>query len=128
LRWQKRSGGGAVSEQICKNDNICHYTPYYVISGALAMKSMNISLPEPMKDWVDTRVEGGDYASASDYVRDLIRKDREFREKREVLIQALIEGEESGISEPQSLEDFLAEMRSKHAEKIKVRAVKAGQG
>ena len=92
------------------------------------MKSMNISLPEPMKEWVDTRVEGGDYASASDYVRDLIRKDREFREKREALIQALIEGEESGISDPQSLEEFLAEMRSKHADKIKVRAVKAGQG
>ena len=92
------------------------------------MKSMNISLPAPMRDWVEARVETGDYASASDYVRDLIRKDREFRDKREALIQALIEGEESGISEPQSLEDFLAEMRVKHADKIAVRAVKAGQG
>ncbi len=92
------------------------------------MKSMNISLPEPMKDWVDTRVEGGDYASASDYVRDLIRKDREFRVKREALIQALIEGEESGISEPQSLEEFLAEMRVEYAEEIKLQAVKTGQG
>ncbi len=90
------------------------------------MKSMNISLPEPMKDWVDIRVEGGDYASASDYVRDLIRKDREFREKREALIQALIEGEESGISEPQSLQEFFAEMRAKHADKIKLQSVKAG--
>jgi antitoxin ParD1/3/4 len=74
------------------------------------MKSMNISLPEQMKDWVDTRVEGGDYASASDYVRDLIRKDREFRAKREALIQALIEGEESGISD-KSMEDIIAEAR-----------------
>ena len=104
------------------------YMPLSAITGEFSMKSMNISLPEPMKDWVDTRVEGGDYASASDYVRDLIRKDREFREKREVLIQALIEGEESGISDPQSLEEFLAEMRSKHADKIKVRAVKVGKG
>jgi antitoxin ParD1/3/4 len=101
--------------------------PLSAIAGEFVMKSMNISLPELMKDWVDTRVEGGDYASASDYVRDLIRKDREFREKREALIQALIEGEESGISEPKSLEEFLAEMRAKHADKIKVRAVKAGQ-
>ena len=91
------------------------------------MKSMNISLPEQMKDWVDTRVEGGDYASASDYVRDLIRKDREFRDKREALIQALIEGEESGISEPQSLGEFLTEMRSKHADKINLQAGKESQ-
>ncbi len=91
------------------------------------MKSMNISLPEQMKEWVDTRVEGGDYASASDYVRDLIRKDREFRDKREALIQALVEGEESGISEPQSLDEFLAEMRSKHAGKIKLQAGKESQ-
>jgi antitoxin ParD1/3/4 len=74
------------------------------------MKSMNISLPEPMKAWVDTRIEGGDYASVSDYVRDLIRKDREFRDKREALIQALIEGEESGISD-KSMEDIIAEAR-----------------
>ena len=87
------------------------------------MKSMNISLPEPMKDWVDTRVEGGDYASASDYVRDLIRKDRDFREKREALIQALIEGEESGISDPQSMEEFLTEMRAKHADQINIQSV-----
>ena len=77
------------------------------------MKSMNISLPAQMRDWVESRVETGDYASASDYVRDLIRKDREYRGKREALIQALIEGEESGISEPQDLDDFLKEMRER---------------
>ena len=52
------------------------------------MKSMNISLPAPMRDWVEARVETGDYASASDYVRDLIRKDRKYRGKREALLQA----------------------------------------
>ena len=71
------------------------------------------SLPAPMRDWVEARVETGNYASASDYVRDLIRKDREYRGKREALMQSLIEGEESGISEPQDLESFLAEMRAK---------------
>ena len=77
------------------------------------MKSMNISLPAPMRAFVEAQVETGSYASASDYVRDLIRKDREYRGKREALLQALIEGEESGISEAQDLEDFLAEMRAK---------------
>lgn len=78
------------------------------------MKSMNISLPDPMKDWVEAQVEGGNYASASDYVRDLIRKDREYRGKREVLIQALIEGEESGISD-KSMDEIIAEARAELA-------------
>jgi antitoxin ParD1/3/4 len=92
------------------------------------MKSMNISLPAPMRDWVEAQVETGSYASASDYVRDLIRKDREYRGKREALLQALIEGEESGISEPQDLKDFLAEMRAKHGDRGKVPIVAEGQG
>jgi antitoxin ParD1/3/4 len=91
-----------------------------VIFGVFAVKSMNISLPDPMKDWVETQIASGDYASASDYVRDLIRKDRTFREKREALIQALIEGEQSGIADPQSIDEFLSEMRSKHTAEINV--------
>lgn len=41
------------------------------------MATMNVSLPDAMKDWVETQVQGGRYANASDYVRDLIRKDQE---------------------------------------------------
>lgn len=40
------------------------------------MASMNISLPDPMRDYVQDRIERGQYASASDYVRDLIRRDQ----------------------------------------------------
>jgi len=39
------------------------------------MATMNISLPEQMKVWVEECVQSGRYANASDYVRDLIRKD-----------------------------------------------------
>ena len=92
------------------------------------MKSMNISLPDSMKDWVEAQVDGGNYASASDYVRDLIRKDREHRGRREALLQALIEGEESGISEPQDVKEFLAEMRAKHGAGSKIPAVAESQG
>lgn len=38
--------------------------------------TMNVSLPEPMRAWVESRVKTGDYANASDYVRDLIRHDQ----------------------------------------------------
>jgi antitoxin ParD1/3/4 len=75
------------------------------------MKSMNISLPESMKDWVERQIATGNYASASDYVRDLIRDDREYRERREELIQALIEGEESGESD-RTIEEIFAEARA----------------
>jgi antitoxin ParD1/3/4 len=40
------------------------------------MASMNISLPDPMRDWVQARVDSGQYAGASDYVRELIRRDQ----------------------------------------------------
>lgn len=40
------------------------------------MASMNISLPDPMRDFVQKRIDSGRYASVSDYVRDLIRRDQ----------------------------------------------------
>ncbi len=40
------------------------------------MASMNVSVPDPMRDWVQSRIDSGRYASVSDYVRDLIRKDQ----------------------------------------------------
>ncbi len=37
------------------------------------MGTMNISLPDPMKSWVEDQAKSGRYANSSDYVRDLIR-------------------------------------------------------
>ncbi len=63
------------------------------------MATMNVSLPDPMKSWVERQVNTGHYSNASDYVRDLIRQDQEYQDKRETLIKALIAGENSGVSE-----------------------------
>lgn len=63
------------------------------------MATMNVSLPDPMKDWVEDQIKTGHYSNASDYVRDLIRRDQEYQEKRDVLIKALEAGEKSGVSE-----------------------------
>lgn len=62
------------------------------------MATMNVSLPAAMKKWVEIQVKGGRFANASDYVRDLIRRDQDAQDKRERLVRALIEGEESGVS------------------------------
>ena len=40
------------------------------------MATMNISLPDLMRDYVQNRIDSGQYASVSDYVRDLIRRDQ----------------------------------------------------
>jgi len=37
---------------------------------------MNVSLPDPMRDYVQNRIDSGQYASVSDYIRDLIRRDQ----------------------------------------------------
>ena len=72
------------------------------------MASMNISVPDPMRDWVNQRIEKGQYASVSDYVRDLIRRDQARTSEHEALIAALVQGEKSGISERRVPEIFAA--------------------
>lgn len=62
------------------------------------MATMNVSLPDQMKAWIDVEVETGRYATASDYVRDLVRRDRDYRERLVRLDELLAEGEASGIS------------------------------
>jgi antitoxin ParD1/3/4 len=63
------------------------------------MATMNISIPDPMKDWVQSQVETGTYANSSDYVRDLIRQDQEKRNKIQVLQAAITAGLQSGESD-----------------------------
>jgi len=79
----------------------------------LAMATMNVSLPDPMKDWVEEQVKTGHYSNASDYVRDLIRRDQEYQDKREALIKALIAGEKSGASQ-RRLEEIWRSVKARH--------------
>lgn len=55
------------------------------------MQSMNISLPDPLKQFVDGQIAQGRYSSASEYVRELIRSD-EKRKAEEQLETKLLEG------------------------------------
>lgn len=60
------------------------------------MATMNISLPDAMREWVEAQLESGFYANNSDYIRDLIRKDQQRAAKLAVLQQAITAGLESG--------------------------------
>jgi antitoxin ParD1/3/4 len=70
------------------------------------MATMNVSLPDPMKDWVEAQARTGRYSNASDYVRDLIRRDQERTAKLTELQKLITEGIESGIS-TRSIDDLL---------------------
>lgn len=72
--------------------------------GVFEMATMNISLPDTLKQWASSQ-KG--YSNASDYVRELIRRDQE-RTARIAHLQALVtEGIESGMTDL-SVEDVLA--------------------
>lgn len=62
------------------------------------MQTMNISLPDQLKDFVEEQVGSGRYSSASEYVRELIRED-EKRKAHDRLEALLLEGLQSGVSE-----------------------------
>jgi len=56
------------------------------------MAQMNVSIPDKLKGWAESRVAEGRYSSTSDYVRDLVRRDQEAEEARRRLIAAIDEG------------------------------------
>jgi antitoxin ParD1/3/4 len=62
------------------------------------MTTMNISLPDEMKAFVEAEMAEGGYASASEYLRALIRDAQQRRAKQE-LEEKLLEGLQSPASE-----------------------------
>jgi len=74
------------------------------------MATMNVSLPDPMKHWVEAQARTGRYSNASDYVRDLIRRDQERAAQIAQLQAAITEGLESGVAEDFSMEAVQSEL------------------
>jgi antitoxin ParD1/3/4 len=69
------------------------------------MQTMNISLPDQLKEFVDEQLGSGRYSSVSEYVRELIRDD-EKRKAQERLETLLLEGIESGDATEMTREDW----------------------
>ncbi len=76
------------------------------------MATMNVSLPDPMKDWVEAQAQTGRYSNASDYVRDLIRRDQERAAKIAHMQRLVTDALESGVSD-QSMRDIEQAARRK---------------
>lgn len=71
------------------------------------MATMNVSLPDKMKEWIENRAQQGSYSNVSDYVRDLIRKEQERILSIAAFQNAVDEGIESGVSD-RSFDDIVS--------------------
>ncbi|MDK4734249.1 type II toxin-antitoxin system ParD family antitoxin [Rhizobium sp. CNPSo 3490] len=72
------------------------------------MATMNVSLPDPMKDWVEAQAKSGRYSNASDYVRDLIRRDQIHGDKVAAMQRFVDDGFKSGSGSRSKDELFAA--------------------
>lgn len=74
-----------------------------------------VTLTDQQGRWIKVRTAAGDFASDSEYIRDLIRRDQEESFKLQALKSAIQEGLESGVSEktvPQLMEEVEARLRT----------------
>lgn len=71
------------------------------------MTTMNISLPEEMKAFIEAQMGQEGYASASEYLRALIREAQK-RQARKALDAKLLEAVESGPATPMTKDDWAA--------------------
>lgn len=80
----------------------------------IPMAQLNVSIPPALKTWIDHRVAEGRYSSASDYVRDLVRRDQESEpDDIEWVKTQLAQGMASGISDekPETIIDNIVARR-----------------
>lgn len=80
----------------------------------IPMAQLNVTIPPALRSWVDHRVAEGRYTSASDLVRDLLRRDQESAEDDAAWVRAMVaEGLASGISpeKPETIIDTIIARR-----------------
>ena len=101
-----RAGGTANLDSDPKNSA---FLPNFAKSARLTdMTTMNISLPDGLKAYVDELVQTEGYGTSSEYVRELIRRDQDRRQFKEHLLL----GMRSGIEGPMDAA-FFASLRQR---------------
>ena len=74
------------------------------------MSTMNISLPEALKSFVDEQVSTRGYGSTSEYVRDLIRKEQDIQHLRDLLLEGAA-SPVAGVADKAFFESLREEIR-----------------
>ena len=92
----------------------------------VAMASMSVSLPDQIRDWVQSRVDDGTYSSASDYLSELIRRDQSEFLNREQLLASLDEAIARGLADADAglgrdLDEVCDELEAKYTRMIEKR-------
>ncbi|WP_139108408.1 MULTISPECIES: type II toxin-antitoxin system ParD family antitoxin [unclassified Ensifer] len=83
--------------------------PIFAIDAILgSMSTMNISLPDYLKSFVDEQVAGRGYGTSSEYIRELIRRDQD----RLTLRRLLLDGASSAQAAPADA-DYFASLRDR---------------
>jgi len=83
------------------------------------MQTMNISLPDPMKQYVEEQVSAGAYSSASEYVRELVRADQKRHAKEQleqILLNAINSGDPVEVT-PEMVEEVKQRLRARAAQR-----------
>lgn len=78
----------------------------------MAIVRKSITFTEQLNQWVQSVIAQGDYANESEYVRDLIRHDREKRARSIALQEAIQAGLDSGVSD-QSVPEIMKEVEER---------------
>ena len=87
------------------------------------MASLNISLPQSLKDYVEGQVQAAGYSTPSEYVRELLRQDQQRRAEQKLealLLEGLNSGDPIEIT-PEYWENKRRQLIERHARKPGVR-------
>ena len=76
----------------------------------------SITFTQQQDNWIKSQIEEGLYTNDSEYIRDLIRKDQESKQRLSELKLAIQEGIDSGVSN-RTIEDIWKEAEQRHANK-----------
>lgn len=72
----------------------------------MSLIKKSITITEKQNEWIKSRISFGDYGNDSEYLRDLIRRDKAENQKLIALQQAIQDGIDSGISND-TIEDIM---------------------
>lgn len=74
------------------------------------MATMNVSLPEPLKRFVESQVTDGSFGTSSEFVRELVRREQQRQELRAAILDGLSSGVDSQVDA-----DYVARLRERAA-------------
>ena len=89
----------------------------------MRLASLNISLPQTLKDYVEAQVKAGGYSTPSEYVRELVRRDQKQRTEERLealLLEGLNSGEPIEIT-PEYWENKRRQLIERHSKKTGTR-------